>query len=348
MSNLEEEEARAPGRRVCYLHVGTHKTGTTALQDYLGENDALLAAEGTLYPRSGRMQPGSGQHNIAFQLSGDERFRPSLGTVADLLDEVAAVALPRVCVSTEALQFVHDRPDRLRALRDGLAAIGYRAVVVVYLRAQCDYLESLYPTLLHHGYTVSFKDYLERVLADGIVRHRVTRSYRFDYASLLGGYAGVFGPDGVIVRAYAKADDPAWIVRDFFAALGPPAHRPVESGSRPRLVNLRPRLDEVARLLLRNRECEPSAATEQLLERVAGLPFAPLDAPALSRVGHCFAAGNQRVERRWGLSVEAAPRDALAQRGEAVLRIDSPQHAARAVSRALERDSARVRQPGRV
>jgi hypothetical protein len=331
---------RAPGERICYIHVGTHKTGTTALQHYLGENDALLAAEGLLYPRCGRMHPSrSGQHNIAFELSGDERYHPPLGSFADLLDEVAAAALPRACISSEGLQFVHDRPDRLRALRDGFVAIGYRAVVVIYLRAQSEYLESLYPTLVHHGYTASFREFIERALADGVVRYRGVRSYRFDYAGLLERYAAVFGADGVIVRRYVKPADPAWIARDFFAAIGQPAQRLEQAAGGSGVANERPNLAHVARLLLRNRERVPSPATERLLEPAAGLPFVPLDLRGAARVGLRFAAGNRWVEQRWGQRVEAVPAGVLAGLTRAALRAGSPQRATRALLRAVERDS---------
>ncbi|MEA2666611.1 MAG: hypothetical protein QOI11_3555 [Candidatus Eremiobacteraeota bacterium] len=329
----------AAGERICFIHAGTHKTATTALQNYLGENDALLAAEGTYYPRCGRMRP-NGHHNIAFELSEDERYRPALGTLAELLAEVAAAALPRACISSEGLTFLNDRPDKLAALRDGFAAIGYRAVVLVYLRAQSAYLESLYPTLLRLGYAVSFEEFVERALADGVVRYRGTRSYRFDYADLLERYARVFGADGVIVRRYAKRADPAWIVRDFCAALGLPAQRLERFARGPRLVNERPGLAEAARLLLRNRERAPSPETERLLGRFAGLPFAPLGVLPAARLAGRFGRGNRRVEARWGPRIEPLEPGLLAARAWAALQAGSPQRAARVLMAAVERDSA--------
>jgi hypothetical protein len=327
----------AVGERVCYIHVGTHKTATTALQNYLAANDALLAAEGTHYPRTGRMQP-NGHHNIAFELSGDERYRPELGNLAQLLDEVAAAGLPRACISSEGLTFLNDRPERLAALRDGFAAIGYRAVVLVYLRAQSEYLESLYPTLLRLGYAASFEEFVGQALTDGVVRYRGVRSYRFDYADLLERYASVFGADGVVVRGYAKRADPAWIVRDFFAALGLPAHGLHRFATEPRLTNERPGLAETARMLLRNRERAPSPETERLLGRFGAVPFAPLGVLAAARVAGRFARGDWRVQARWGPRVEPLEPGLLAARAWAGLHAGSPQRAARVLMAAVERD----------
>ena len=330
---------RAPPERVCFVHAGTHKTATTALQNYLSENEALLAAEGTYYPRSGRMHP-NGHHNIAFELSGDERYQPALGGLAQLLDEVAAAGPPRACISSEGLTFLNDRPDKLAALRDGFAAIGYRTVVVVYLRAQSEYLESLYPTLLKLGYPVSFEAFVERALSEGVVRYRGNRSYRFDYAGLLERYAQAFGANGVIVRRYAKHADPSWIVRDFFAAIGPPAHHPERSPSGPRLVNPRPGLSDSARMLLRNRERAPSPQTELVLGHFAGLPFAPLGVLPAARLVGRFGAGNQRVARRWGRLIAPVRPRLVAARAWGALDPGSPQRAARALLSAVERDSA--------
>ena len=43
------------------LHVGTHKTGTTTIQDTLFHNRELLRARGVVYPRIGLIAP---HHNL--------------------------------------------------------------------------------------------------------------------------------------------------------------------------------------------------------------------------------------------------------------------------------------------
>ena len=40
-------------KRVCYIHIGPHKTGTTSIQWFLKENRAELLKHGYFVPESG-------------------------------------------------------------------------------------------------------------------------------------------------------------------------------------------------------------------------------------------------------------------------------------------------------
>src|SRR5207248_9700162 len=83
--------AAEPGQRRVLLHVGLHKTGTTALQLFLSNSAEHLQAQGVVYPRSGRPpESTAGHHNIAWQLAGDRRFRSSAGTLDDVASEIAS------------------------------------------------------------------------------------------------------------------------------------------------------------------------------------------------------------------------------------------------------------------
>jgi hypothetical protein len=44
---------------ICYLHAGTHKTGTSSVQAFLAANDLPLKQRGVLAPRSGISEGGS-------------------------------------------------------------------------------------------------------------------------------------------------------------------------------------------------------------------------------------------------------------------------------------------------
>lgn len=62
--------------RTCFVHIGTHKTGTTSLQVALNRHCTELDGQYYLYPRTGRptMAP-DGHHNIAWEIAGDWRFQ---------------------------------------------------------------------------------------------------------------------------------------------------------------------------------------------------------------------------------------------------------------------------------
>src|SRR6185437_8931332 len=66
------------------LHVGLHKTGTTAVQTALAAAAGRLRERHLLYPKAGRPADFDGHHNVAWQLAGDHRFRPAFGTVNDV------------------------------------------------------------------------------------------------------------------------------------------------------------------------------------------------------------------------------------------------------------------------
>lgn len=54
--------------RVCYIHIGPHKTGTTSIQWFLKENRAELLKRGYFVPESGSIR--GGHHPLVRQLCG--------------------------------------------------------------------------------------------------------------------------------------------------------------------------------------------------------------------------------------------------------------------------------------
>src|SRR5579872_2086723 len=138
--------------RICFLHIGTHKTGSTSLQALLTSNEQFLERNGILVPRTGRAWTGSGHHNLAWEWNGDERFNPALGSWRNLLREIRSHDPPSFCLSSEDFEYLHRKPDALCRIRRDLNSIGYRVAIVVYLRPQADYAESLYAELVKHGF----------------------------------------------------------------------------------------------------------------------------------------------------------------------------------------------------
>lgn len=203
-------------RRVptCYVHVGTHKTGTTSLQMLLTRNERVLAEAGIHVPRAGQAWPPSGHHNIAWELNTDARFDPRQGTLAQLVEEIAAVQAPIACVSSEDFEYLHEKPDRLEHLAASLQSAGYDARIIIYLRPQAEYAESLYPTLLMHDLAADFGQFLNAILRDGLFAYRVW-TFRFDYTALLEPFARVFGPERLIVRPYRSGAPVDALPRDF-------------------------------------------------------------------------------------------------------------------------------------
>ena len=172
------------GRRRLLLHVGLHKTGTTAVQFFLHNAMDRLFGAGVLYPLAGRSaRVLSGHHNIAWQLAGDTRFDARYGTVDSLAEEVARFAGDAV-VSSEDFAYVLNTPERLAPLLRHPALRGHDITLLLTVREQASYFEALYFELLSHGIVVPAADLCAQVLAEGALRVNAW-TFPFDYALLL-------------------------------------------------------------------------------------------------------------------------------------------------------------------
>jgi hypothetical protein len=284
------------GRSSAYLHVGTHKTGTTSVQHFLSANDRLLAAEAGIYvPRAGRADGSGGHHNIAWELNDDERFDPARGALRDVLAEIAGQPLRRTCLSSEDFEYLHTRPDALRRLAEGFTGIGFVPQVILYLRPQAGYAESLYAELVRHGLAISFPAFLDAIIATGEYRFNASWRFAFDYDRLVNAFADAFGTGNVTVRRYdARGGD---VVCDFLPLIDAVGSRWERRMSGSRRLNAGLRHADVVRVL------EQNTATPLPVGRGRAGRFDPVHLPEVRRIVERFNAGNQRVYASYGALV---------------------------------------------
>ncbi|MGQ7845711.1 hypothetical protein ACUNV4_14610 [Granulosicoccus sp. 3-233] len=127
-------------RRVI-LHIGRHKTGTTAIQRFLRKNRSLLEECGFCYPDYGIR--GFGHHEIGAPITRGALSRVRhkaddiIAGVRKGLDAVVQQQKNPLVISSEAFQ--NCNPADVRKLFDG-----YDVEVIVYLREQVKYLLSAY------------------------------------------------------------------------------------------------------------------------------------------------------------------------------------------------------------
>ena len=239
--------------RICFLHAGTHKSGTTYLQNFLQSNEYALASEGLYVPAAGRVNP-SGHHNIAWELTGDARYDPLQGTVSDLLAELSSVRALRACVSSEDFEYLYRNPGALRTLRSRLNEIGYAVKVLFYLRPQADYAESLYAEFVRHGFSLDFPEFLELFAAGELKQGPIS-----DYSALLDPFADVFARDNLIVRRFRNSGRPDQILIDFLSQMLPDFKF---GGGKYRVSSFRENVSipfsQVLQLFVRNNLTEPS------------------------------------------------------------------------------------------
>jgi hypothetical protein len=296
---MTEARDRASDDRSCFVHVGVHKTGTTAIQRFLADNSDALASAGLYYPRAGRRSAEfPGHHNVASELLGSATFDPSAGTLADVTEEMVRARSPRVCLSSEKFAVSCQHEAALTTLREAIAATGYRPRIVIYVRAQAEYAESLYAQLVQHGMTRAVVDYLDELVRDGAVREGAT--FDFEFGRLIERFAEVFGRNAVVVRGYVDRGTAASLIDDFLAAIG------VRTPLAPDLIvkppayeNRRPNTGEVIARLRANGAGGMDGVAQN--EADASLPFHPFGPADRARIAARFRADNAELVRTWGL-----------------------------------------------
>jgi hypothetical protein len=182
-----------------FVHIGTHKTGTSALQTAMtfGEDDLL--ANGVRYVRAGR-EDAHAHHKLPWATRGRKGVPLSIWdavrTELDASDSAVNV------LSTEGFWFA--------SAEDIKRELGHRADVriVLYLRRQDKYLQSLYKQVIAGGQSVDFSAWLER------------HKDRGDYLSVVRQWAGQFGPEAIMVRPYERDGGTIDIIADFMTVLG--------------------------------------------------------------------------------------------------------------------------------
>jgi hypothetical protein len=273
------------------IHVGTHKTGTTALQDGMAARADALLASGWLYPGAGRAPLMAGHHNLAWALSGDRRLQGN--PVGEVMAELAGHGGPAILSSED---FTGMLPDRAAAFLDLARSAGFAPEFVVLLREQSAYAVSLYMTAIQLGYTAPLSDFLGSAAADGAVIHHEWRfPFRYDefLAQLpalvrVGSYDALRGGLGPGFAALAGL--PAGV----FAAPLPRANQ---------------RIDAAAGMAVLHRAwigALPSpAALSRYAEAAAAASPDGLTLHEARGFAAAFAGANAALARRWGVAFAA-------------------------------------------
>jgi|GEM_PF-1722674 len=143
-----------------FLHIGCGKTGSSALQLWLNHIAPELRAAGCHYPTfmPGKLPDyaitsGNGIHLIRALDNGS--LRPFLAEIAGKAEGCD------ILFSSEQFQrYTTDTRHALEQLKEAIAEIGYRPVIVAYVRDLYDIVYSSYlQGVKRHFYTVSFREW---------------------------------------------------------------------------------------------------------------------------------------------------------------------------------------------
>jgi hypothetical protein len=292
--------AALPGQRRVLLHVGLHKTGSTALQRFLSNAAEELRVQGVLYPTSGRPPTNpEGHHNIAWQLGGDRRFRSFAGTLDDVASEISSFPGDAI-LSSEDFESILGTPIRFVPLLEHPLLKAHAFTIVFWVRDQASYLESLFFEMLHHRMAEEGARFCEAALAYGQVRHE-DWTFHTDYDSIRTGLLGLRAK--IAVRPYARVIGGSTVIDCLtYAGLGCNA---AESEER---ANSRGSLAEALSLFCQHRlgkaladRVAPYEALLPLLDGRSAHLSSSFRAALIAR----FAAGNKRLAKSCGFPAES-------------------------------------------
>lgn len=290
-----------------WLHIGTHKTGTTTLQRFFQLNRQGLGELGIEYPTAGSYYYAdeASQSLLAHSLRGERpayiRRQVSFSReqcVADIRRDIANSPHPQVLVSSEHFSQAATAED-VRAIRqvfDGLvSSIG----IIVYLRRQDSRMESGYNQRTKSGMNT-------QTLAHWASQHlRVAPTNHFLYDQKLDLFASEFGRENITVRVFERQQlHPQGLIHDFMAAIG--VHdlsgltiAPAENESLP---------VEVVEAMRCATALIPDAPARRRLCRLIGSSrlqgidtgrYSMLDEPLRARINDFFRSSNERVAREY-------------------------------------------------
>ena len=186
-------------RKRIFIHIGTHKTGTTSIQFFLTEQRERLRNCGILVPHAGTgiADAPAGHHNIAYELCNHPSYDAKLAGVAGLIKELRESTEPAAVISSENLQFLHTLPEQLVDLDQTLDSIGYDRTYMVFFRNIEDYFISLYSQLKATGRLPdgNYQLLYEQMKTKGYIVDRIQRYFEFDYARFTRDWQEIIGPN---------------------------------------------------------------------------------------------------------------------------------------------------------
>jgi hypothetical protein len=129
-------------KRVCYVHVGPHKTGTTSIQWFLRQNRAELLKHGYFVPDSGNIN--GGHHPLARQLCGQEVPFQHRQAAARFVEALAGTSCDAIVISSESLEGLLRQRECADTFFNQIGELNLIPRLVVFPRNQSQSINSRY------------------------------------------------------------------------------------------------------------------------------------------------------------------------------------------------------------
>lgn len=306
-----------------YLHIGTEKTGSTAIQSELKKSSEYLQKAGLAYLVShdriesrafaaaavGDKQPDDFLQSIDTETAEDRQtLREQLAL--ELVDFIAQLPahVHSIIVSSEHFHSRLRHPRQLQWLHDFFLPYASQFTVICYLRPQAELVASYYSTMLKNNDSRSLHEVVEKTC--------LPSNHYYNYQKLLNLWAGVFTHKSIVARVFSsqtllEGD----VVVDFFNIIG--LNDDIYKKEKHSRKRLNESLSLVGQSMLRTinlarKENKKSSLNEQYVDRqeliekfktkitsaFSGKGETVSDAQ-FERIERDFREGNRQVGREW-------------------------------------------------
>lgn len=190
-----------------FLHIGTHKTGTSSIQNTMTKLKKALRGENIIYiPFSPEMGTFVVSENVDTSfIEKSKKFLDSYTSSYQGSKDIRYV-MSHEGFSGDPRKGYCNAAINAEILSKILEP--YDVEVIIYLRQQDSFLESMYTQSIHEGDSLSFDEFMA-----------VCNQYTYNWYGLIDSYANYFGKDHITVRRYDKVYLKNGDVTDDFAEL---------------------------------------------------------------------------------------------------------------------------------
>jgi len=129
-------------KRICYIHVGPHKTGTTSIQWFLQENSAELLAHGYFVPESETKR--GAHHALAEGLAGLDVGEHREALVTRSIAAMAETPARTIIISSEALEGLFRNRQNTKAFFNQIQELNLQPKLILFPRNQPQWINSSY------------------------------------------------------------------------------------------------------------------------------------------------------------------------------------------------------------
>lgn len=213
--------------KTLYLHIGTPKTATTAIQRFCTTNEEVLAGKGYYYPKATRQYPGVSIRRNGHFLVGkvadsngerdknmeEEIFLKGLEKLRKLF-----LTYDNIVLSDEGIWRAtsYGKGGIWKRLLEESRKVGYQIKIIVYLRRQDVFYASRWNQIVKGS---NFKESWEEHIRDT----EVNQPRILNYYKKIRAIANVFGKENIIVRRFDRSHfKDGSIYHDFLDCLGLP------------------------------------------------------------------------------------------------------------------------------